>query len=99
MATDKTGFGNDKSYNSEWTQHGSCCNNNWRRVEWGCVPQAMPEVVEQVESPSAWTYLADQENGDQVDCWSCGNALNDDLPILNLEDGHAVHEGCEVAVA
>lgn len=47
-----------------------------------------------IESPSAWHYDSEQENGDNVDCWECGCPLNDDYPIVNDSEGHAYHEDC-----
>lgn len=47
-----------------------------------------------IESPSGWSFRNNQENGDQVDCWNCGNPLDDDYPIVNDEQGYAYHEGC-----
>jgi hypothetical protein len=47
-----------------------------------------------VESPSAWSYVEEQENGDQVACRGCGNALDDDYPIVNDSKGYAYHEEC-----
>jgi hypothetical protein len=46
-----------------------------------------------VVSPSGWHYRSEQENGDSVDCWECGNPLNDDLPIVNDDEGYAYHAG------
>lgn len=48
----------------------------------------------QIELPSGWSYRAQQENGDNVDCHSCGNPLNDDHAIVNDNDGFAYHESC-----
>ena len=47
-----------------------------------------------IYSPSGWHYVSDQENGDNVDCWSCGKPLNDDYPIVNDLDGYAYHKEC-----
>lgn len=47
-----------------------------------------------VSSPSGWSYISSQENGDRVDCQGCGNPLNDDLPIKNDEKGYAYHATC-----
>lgn len=49
---------------------------------------------EVVNSPSGWSYRESQENGDEVDCYECGNPLDDDKPIVNDDDGYAYHEGC-----
>lgn len=49
---------------------------------------------ETVESPSGWSYRAEQENGDSVDCRACGNGLDDDLPIVNDPEGFAYHGPC-----
>lgn len=59
-----------------------------------CLPERWwkPEVV---ESPSGWSYVKTQENGDEVDCWECGNPLNDDYVIVNDEDGYAYHYACK----
>lgn len=57
--------------------------------------EANPVEDEVVESPSGWSYRSSQENGDQVDCQGCGDPLNDDLPIVNDEEGYAFHEGCQ----
>lgn len=54
----------------------------------------MATMSELIESPSAWSFLSEQENGDNVDCWGCGNPLNDDHLIVNDDEGHACHEGC-----
>ena len=42
-----------------------------------------------IESPHGFIYQSTQENGDHVDCWACGNHLNDDLPIYTNHDGYA----------
>lgn len=47
-----------------------------------------------IHSPSGWSYREEQENGDQVDCWSCGNPLDDDYPIVNDREGYAYHPNC-----
>ena len=48
-----------------------------------------------IHSPSGWRYAAAQENGDNVDCWECGNPLNDDRDVIvNDADGYAFHSGC-----
>jgi hypothetical protein len=47
-----------------------------------------------IDSPSGWSYMSDQENGDNVDCHACGQALDDDYPIVNDADGYALHEQC-----
>jgi len=47
-----------------------------------------------VESPSGWSFRESQENGDNVDCWECGDTLNDDYPIVNDSEGYANHELC-----
>lgn len=47
-----------------------------------------------VESPSGWRFREAQENGDEVDCRECGNALDDDYPIVNDDEGYAYHEDC-----
>jgi hypothetical protein len=57
-------------------------------------PDEAPQDDAVVESPSGWSFRSSQENGDQVDCMGCGNALNDDLPIVNDDEGYAYHEGC-----
>jgi hypothetical protein len=49
---------------------------------------------EVIESPSGWSFRASQENGDEVDCAACGDALNDDHPIVNDAEGYAYHEDC-----
>lgn len=49
-----------------------------------------------IESPSGWSYRESQENGDEVDCQSCGNSLDDDLPISNDESGYAHHVACRL---
>ena len=36
----------------------------------------------------------EQENGDNVDCWWCGNPLRPEDPIVWDEDGFAYHERC-----
>lgn len=61
-------------------------DNTWRNVE--------PLMPVTVESPSGWSYMSTQENGDRVDCWSCGDPLDDDFPIVNDDDGYALHEPC-----
>ena len=48
-----------------------------------------------VHSPSGWSFRESQENGDNVDCWECGGPLDDDFPILNDNEGYAIHEDCE----
>jgi hypothetical protein len=50
-----------------------------------------------VEVPSGWSFRESQENGDNVDCWECGDSLDDDLPILNDAEGYAVHAECASA--
>jgi hypothetical protein len=52
------------------------------------------DEVEVIESPSGWSFRASQENGDEVDCAACGDALNDDHPIVNDAEGYAYHEDC-----
>lgn len=47
-----------------------------------------------IESPSGWRYRAQQENGDNVDCYDCGHPLNDDHVIVNDDEGFAYHENC-----
>lgn len=47
-----------------------------------------------IESPSGWKFRSEQINGDNVDCWDCGNPLNDDYPIVNDSDGYAYHQVC-----
>lgn len=47
-----------------------------------------------VESPSGWQYRVEQENGDNVDCWSCGDPLDDNYPIANNEENFAYHRDC-----
>lgn len=47
-----------------------------------------------INSPSGWSYIAEQENGDNVDCRDCGDPLNDDHPIHNDAAGYAYHAGC-----
>lgn len=54
----------------------------------------MAKADKLVESPSGWFFRESQENGDQVDCYSCGDPLNDDLPIVNDSDGFAFHADC-----
>lgn len=49
---------------------------------------------EVIESPSGWSFRESQENGDRVDCRECGDPLDDDYPIVNDEEGYALHEGC-----
>ena len=52
----------------------------------------MPELI---QSPSGWSYMSDQENGDNVDCWFCGDPLNDDADTIVTDDfGHAMHDYC-----
>jgi hypothetical protein len=46
---------------------------------------------EPVESPSGWSYMPAQENGDEVGCWQCGGHLDDNLPVVNDRDGFAYH--------
>lgn len=36
----------------------------------------------------------EQENGDRVDCWECGNVLVDGEEIANDTDGFAYHSLC-----
>lgn len=57
--------------------------------------EANPAEDKVVESPSGWSYRESQENGDAVSCAGCGNPLNDDLPIVNDDEGYAFHAGCE----
>ena len=47
-----------------------------------------------ISSPSGWTYREVQENGDDVDCRSCGRPLDDDFPIANDSEGYALHDYC-----
>lgn len=47
-----------------------------------------------VESPSGWSFRTEQENGDNVDCWECGNPLSDDYVIVNDAEGYAYHQAC-----
>lgn len=48
-----------------------------------------------ITSPSGFTYRSEQENGDNVDCWTCGTSMSDDEFILTNRDGYAFCcEGC-----
>jgi hypothetical protein len=47
-----------------------------------------------IDSPSGWSYRASQENGEDVDCWSCGGPLDDDQPLATDAEGYAHHAGC-----
>lgn len=57
----------------------------------------MDEIVDEgvvIESPSGWKFREEQENGDQVDCWTCGKPLDDNYPIVNDARGFAYHPDC-----
>lgn len=60
------------------------------------VPESVSEWASDpiIESPSGWSFRESQENGDNVDCWECGDPLNDDFPIVNDDAGYAYHENC-----
>lgn len=51
-------------------------------------------MSEIIHSPSGWSYRSSQENGDNVDCRECGNALDDNYVILNDAKGFAYHQAC-----
>ena len=51
-----------------------------------------------IVSGSGWVFQIEQENGDWVDCWSCGRKLNDDYAIYSNHDGYAFcSEACILA--
>ena len=46
----------------------------------------------------SFDFRSEQENGDRVDCRSCGNALDDDTDtIVNDDAGYALHGRCRAA--
>lgn len=76
----------------EAEEYGDTCFGSG--TEWMFATLSAPSV--KIESPSGWSYMSDQENGDNVDCHDCGNALNDDRPIVHDANGYAYHGGCLV---
>jgi hypothetical protein len=62
-----------------------------RRIDLDEVDYTPGEVI---ESPSGWSYRVEQENGDRVDCWNCGEPLDDNFPIANNSEGFAYHDEC-----
>jgi hypothetical protein len=59
-----------------------------------CCDDCAQAIKYRIDSPSGWSYMSDQENGDNVDCRACGRPLDDDYPIVNDADGYALHKQC-----
>lgn len=83
---------NDIGVMGRWVEAEEDSNEGVFRLDQPFDPSETPSKI--VESPSGWSFRAEQENGDQVDCWSCGNPLDDDHEIVNDSEGFAYHGGC-----
>jgi hypothetical protein len=104
MMTDrKNGFLRAGGYNSleEWARDSDYTERDGGWVDLDGNPVDLEECLlgamdaaGVIESPSGWSYRAEQENGDAVDCWECGRPLDDNFVIMNDEEKYAYHEAC-----